>query len=257
MEWELKPVTVQPIHRVSIAVTPQNRKLVRSLLMKILAIVYGHFPKVFKLYSRFQPKVGHLKVVLDVHPAGGFERAKFLTVFRQLSELFPTISRHACCVEWESAPLYLEEEDGVSIKRAGESADVAHLIEHVIVDMQVNVGSMQQCSGLTCGWKNPENRFDLFVECTDARIGLFSAQFAVYLVSRMLTKKRLSRRNEFVLKLAKFLNENPGETVEVESLSSNLGWKKGNVEMALSRLHKFGFFLADGSEESQWGEKSA
>lgn len=225
--------------------------------MKILAVVYGHFPKVFKLYSRFQPKVGHLKVVLDVHPAGGFERAKFIAVFRQLSELFPTISRHSCCVEWETAPLYLEEEDGVSIKRAGESADIAHLVEHVMVDIQVNVGGMQRCSGLTCGWKSPENRFDLFVECADARIGLFGAQFAVYLVSRILTKKKLSKRNELVLKLAKYLNETPRETFEAESLSNDLGWKKGDVEMALSRLHEFGFFFTDDSEESQPGEKSA
>jgi hypothetical protein len=225
--------------------------------MKILAVVYGHFPKVFKLHSRFQPEIGHLKVVLDVHPAGGFERARFLNTFRQLARLFPTIARHSCCVEWESAPLYLEQEEGVSIKRAGESADVAHLIEHVIVDMQVSLGGMQLCSGLTCGWKDPENRYDLFVECADARIGLFAAQFAVHLVSRLLTRKTLSKRNALVLRLARFLNDNPGIDVDAESLSGVLGWKKGNVEMALSRLHEFGFFFSDDQEGSLLEDLSA
>jgi len=225
--------------------------------MKILAVVYGHFPKVFKLYSRFQPAARHLKVVLDVHPTGGFERAKFLTVFRQLADIFPTISRHSCCVEWESAPLFLQEEEGVSIKRVGESADVAHLIEHVIVDMQVSIGGMQRCSGLTCGWKDPENRFDLFVECEDARIGLFSAQFAVHLVSRALTTKKLSLRNELILRLAKYLNDNPGAKADAESLSSALGWKKGSMEMAISRLREFGFLPSDNREDSRMEERSA
>lgn len=225
--------------------------------MKILAIVYGYFPEVFKLYSRFQPGVRQLKVVLDVFPSGGFERAKFITVYKQLAEFFPTISNHACCVEWESAPLFIEEEEGVSIKRVGESADIAHLIEHVIVDIQVSLGGMQRCSGLTCGWKEPENRFDLFVECANARIGLFAARYAVYLVSRILEKKKLSGRNELVLKLARYLSENPGTELNAETLSETLGWKKGNVEMALSRLHRFGFFLDDQDEDSQMEERSA
>jgi hypothetical protein len=225
--------------------------------MKILAVVYGHFPDVLKLYSRFQPAVGHLKVVLDVYPAGGFEREQFLSMFEQLAVLFPTISQHTCCTEYESTPLYLEEEEGVSIKRVGETADVAHLVEHLIVDMQISLGGMQRCSGLTCGWKNPENRFDLFVECVDARVGLFAAQFAVYLVTQIMARKKLSLRNELVLKLARYINENQGAAIDAESLSSVLGWKKGNVEMALARLHEFGFFPSDNREDTRMEEGSA
>jgi len=212
--------------------------------MKILAIAYGHFPKVFKLYSRFQPDVGHLKVVLDDVPSDGFDQADFVATYRQLATFFPSITEHSCCEEWESAPLFIREEQGVSIKRVGESADVAHLIEHVIVDMQVNIGGMQRCSGLTCGWRDPENRFDLFVECIDSRIGLFAAQFAVYLVSRMLSKRKLSGRYKFVLQLAKYFTENPEAHTNARALSTELNWSVGNAEMAMSRLHKFGFFHA-------------
>jgi len=176
--------------------------------MKIQSVLYGQFPEVFQLYSKFQPGFSHLKVVIDIEPAGGFERARFLTVFRQLSEFFPSISRHSCCEEWQSVPLYIEEERGISIKRVGECADVAHLIEHVIVDLQVSLGGMTRCSGLTCGWKNPENRFDLFVECMDARVGLFASQFAVHAVSRMMTRKSFSSRNKYVLELAEYLQSN-------------------------------------------------
>ena len=177
-------------------------------------------------------------------------------MFNQLAELFPRISQHTCCTEYESAPLYLEEEEGVSIKRVGETADVAHLIEHLIVDMQISLGGMRRCSGLTCGWKDPENRFDLFVECVDARVGLFAAQFAVYLVTQIMARKKLSQRNELVLKLARYINENPGSVVDAESLSSALGWKMGNVEMALARLHEFGFFAAVGGKDTRMEEGS-
>jgi len=219
--------------------------------MRLLAVSYGLFPKITKLYSRFQPDVGHLKIVLDIVPAGGFSREKFLILFRQLSKFFPTINWHSCCDEWETAPLFLEQEEGVSIKRVGESADIAHLIEHVIVDMQVNLGGMQRCSGLTCGWKDPENRFDLFIECTNARVGLFAAQFAVHLVSKILTRKRISERNGLILELAKHLLENPDTAVDTESLTNVLGWKRGTVEMALSRLYEFGFFYSSSQEDSE------
>ncbi|MBU1318187.1 MAG: hypothetical protein KKG33_11640 [candidate division Zixibacteria bacterium] len=219
--------------------------------MRLLAVSYGLFSKVSKLYSRFQPGIGHLKVVIEIVPTGGFERDKFLILYRQLSIFFPTINRHSCCDEWESAPLFLEEEEGVSIKRVGESADIAHLIEHIIVDMQVNLGGMQRCSGLTCGWKHPENRFDLFVECANARVGLFAAQFAVHLVSKILTRKKISKRNGLILELAKFLLENPDTASDTESLTKVLGWKRGAVEMAHSRLYEFGFFYSSNQEDSE------
>jgi hypothetical protein len=221
--------------------------------MRLLNIAYGNFPKVFKLYSRFQPDVGHLKVVLDVFPQDGFDRAKFLTLFRQLAEFFPTITQHSCCEGWETAPLYIEQEDGVSIKRVGECADMAHLIEHVIVDMQVSLGGMQRCSGITCGWKDPENRFDLFVECINARIGLFAARFALHLANKMLNNMRISGRNRLVLLLARFLQEHPKQQIDVDSISQELGWTQGNTAMALTRLNEFGFFWKENDRSDAEG----
>lgn len=223
--------------------------------MEILAILYGQFPEVLKLYSRFQPGVAQIKMVIDIEPSGGFERAKFLKVFGELSEFFPTITQHSCCEEWQSLPLYLEEESGVSVKRVGECADVAHLIEHVIVDMQVRIGGMSKCSGLTCGWKKPDNRFDLFIECTNARIGLFAAQYAVHLVSTILNKSGLSPRHRYVLELAEHLITDPGTRIDVDELAERLGWSRRNTMMALETLERFGFFFS-GEESGRDGEEN-
>lgn len=225
--------------------------------MRLLAVSYGLFAKITKLYSGFQPGVGHLKVIVEIEPAGGFERGRFLTLYRQLTRFFPTLNKHSCCEEWETAPLFIKQEEGVSIKRVGETADIAHLMEHIIVDMQVNIAGMQRCSGLTCGWKHPENRFDLYVECTNARVGLFAAQFAVHLVSKILTTRKISEKNLLILELAKFLIEHPNASTDSGSLSRSLGWRKGYVDMALSRLYEFGFFYSSGEDETDREEDCA
>jgi len=220
--------------------------------MNVLTILYGQFPEVLKLYSRFQPGIAQVKMVIDIEPSGGFERAKFLKVFGELSKFFPTIAHHSCCEEWQSLPLYIEEESGVSLKRVGECADVAHLIEHVIIDMQVRIAGMTKCSGLTCGWKEPENRFDIFFECTNARVGHFAAQYAVYLVKKILRKKGISKRHRYVIEMAEYLMTDPGTDINPDELAGRLGWRKGNTMMALSMLDRFGFFFSgDKSQENQ------
>jgi len=112
---------------------------------------------------------------------------------------------------------------------------------------------MVRCSGLTCGWKNPDNRFDLFVECLDARVGLFAAQFAVHAVRKIMTKKLISPRYKQVLELATRLQRYPKLPADPMVLAERLGWRPGVAEMAIERLHRFGFFF-DSDSERQSGE---
>ena len=87
--------------------------------------------------------------------------------------------------------MFLQETDGVSIKTVGEVADIAHLAEHVIVDLIVAISSTQLCSGITCGHRHPENRFDLFIECAHLHLGVFAANYAVYMIRRLFHRPRL------------------------------------------------------------------
>lgn len=213
--------------------------------MQIRRIQYARVPKIGMLNHNFDPEREHLVVTLDVDgytspPANGF-----LTIYHALADLFPTLSHHTCCEQWENTPLYLQEEEGVSIKWVGEVADVAHLIEHLIVDMQCAISGMPKCSGITCGHRDPENRFDLFIECTDPKVGAFSAHLATYLVGAMFTKPRLSRRYRDIITAAHHAVNKPESVLDGHTLAEALAVSPARGCWTHAALRAFGLINGD------------
>jgi len=224
--------------------------------MQIIRIQYARVPKIRMLNHRFRPDVNHLVVTLDVNGYAPPASNDFLKIYHALAELFPTLSRHSCCEEWENTPLFLREEPGVSIKSVGEVADVAHLVEHVIVDLQCSVSGMRQCSGITCGHRSPENRFDLFVECLDPRVGVFAAMFATSLVTAMLTRSRLSQRHRNLATAARLVLEDPGLALDPGLLSLRMQCCPATARWALLELASFGLVDLEGNGDHEHTRKT-
>jgi hypothetical protein len=181
-------------------------------------------------------------VTLDVVGYGQPGMQNIFSIYHSLARVFPTLARHKCCEEWEKTPATLEKTSGVSLKTVGEVADIAHLTEHVIVDLVVAISSMKSCSGVTCGHKKPRNRFDLFIECECAHLGVFAANFAVYVVRHLFSRPRLSRRYAKVVEAARWLYENPDGDEPCELLTTGLGYPSGIARMVTNRMRIFQFF---------------
>ncbi len=211
--------------------------------MKILAIYYGCFPEIEKLHTRFVRGQRKIKVVVDVDEDIDDSRENFLGLYRHTAQFLPTLRHHSCCEQWEAAPLYLTEEEGVSIKRIGEIADFPHLLEHLIVDLQCTLGEMTVCSGVTCGWKKPENRFDLFVECDDPRIGIFAACFSAHLINNYLSGCPGEDDFNLVLKLAAMVESYPETKAQIARLATCLNESIENIIGALQQLADLNYFL--------------
>jgi hypothetical protein len=216
--------------------------------MQILRIQYARVPKIQMLNHRFRPDAEHLIVTLDVDRYDPPETNDFYSVYHALSDLFPTLSRHECCEQWENTPLFLQSMEGVSIKSVGEAADIAHLVEHVIVDLQCAISGMRLCSGITCGHRNPENRFDIFVECADPRVGAFSARLAAYLVSLLLNRPRVSLRYRDLVTAARLVGEDPGMEDDLAQLSQQMHRCPAVSSWAVEGLKALGFIQTEGSE---------
>jgi hypothetical protein len=210
--------------------------------MNILAIYYGDFSEIEKLYSRFSRGKKKIKVVVDVDDELSDPRGTFLGLFQHAVRYLPTLSRHSCCEEWQAAPLYVSEEEGVSIKRVGEVADFPHLLEHLIVDLQCTLGNMKSCSGITCGWKNPENRFDLFIECNDPRLGVFATCFGINLINSYLNGGNGENDLELMLKLARLVEDYPETHDAIRQLADCLSESVDNITRALEQLSECHFF---------------
>ncbi len=208
--------------------------------MQILRIQYARVPKIRMLNHRFRPDSNHLMLTLDVDGYDPPNTNDFFSIYHALADLFPTLSKHSCCEQWENTPLYLETVDGVSVKSVGEDADVAHLIEHVMVDLQCRTSGMRQCSGITCGHRAPENRFDVFVECVDPRIGAFSARYATYLVAKMFHHPRLSHRYRDIPEAARLLLAEPELRGNPVALGERMGRCPVTASWCLAGLEAFG-----------------
>ena len=214
--------------------------------LQIREITYGEFPEICGLNPRFKPKSKKVKVVIDVHlPQLQKGNPGLSSSFGRLMRLLPSLEKHQC------GEHFMEDlrsgSKGSHSQRSDEITDMAHMMEHVIIDLQANITGMDSCSGITCGHKNPSSRFDLFVECRDKRVGIFSALLATDLLRALLTKKILSGRFRTLIELAKYLYANKSllrlaqPEPAVSRISSEFGWKKGYTLSLLRKLNELGF----------------
>lgn len=220
--------------------------------MRIIGIRHGLFPQIRMLNHRFREDAEHLMITLDVEDYQPPQTQDFFSIYRSLAHVFPTLSRHQCCEQWENTPLFLKETAGVSIKTIGEIADIAHLTEHLIVDLVVGISAVRTCSGITCGHRHPENRFDLFIECADLRLGVFTANYAVYMIRRLFCRPRLSTRFAKVIAAARSLYARPNGGEPSATIISRLDYSPGLARMAASHLRVFQFFAEDSNEPAHF-----
>jgi len=205
--------------------------------MQVVDTKYGLFPEVNHLNSRFVPNRPRLKLTVDMlYPEEHYVES-FPYLAQKLVELFPTLRHHRCCEE-DSPPACGEQ---VPIRTTGQAIDVVHLIEHVIIDLQCRITSMDMCSGITCHYWSPGNRYDIFVECVDEKVGLFSARLAVDLVGSCLRRKSVDEEYHHTIALAKFLYHHPHAPITPEQLARHLGWSVDTADAALHHLVRFQF----------------
>lgn len=183
-------------------------------------------------------------MVLDVFVPKRKTRIDFSSIYRKLLKLLPTLERHKC---GEDIFNDLKNHKELPSEKVEGMTHIAHLIEHVIIDLQSNITRMDSCSGITCGYKKPEHRFDLFIECRDEKVGRFSSLFAVDLMKRMLMGKNPTKRDFRMIELVRYLRENlplaqKSRSIGLESrIASDLGWRRRSILSLIKDLRDFGF----------------
>jgi hypothetical protein len=206
-------------------------------------VSYGEFPEIFGLNKRFKPGGKKLKVVLDILVPKSKKRTNLSSTYRKLIKLLPSLEKHKC---GENLFRDLKDHKRIPSEKIEGITNIAHLIEHMIIDLQSNITKMDSCSGITCGYKNPEHRFDLFIECRDERMGRFSTFFAVDLMKRLLSEKSISKTDFRMLELVKYLYPKFsfwgfGQLISLQSkIASDLGWTRRSVVFMLKKLQHFG-----------------
>lgn len=209
--------------------------------MKVVSISHGKFGSINYLHRNFRGDVKKLRVTLEVKE-NGTKSANFSFIFGELVGLMPSLAQHKCYENWMGASPAPELSSGIQFKKIGHNTDLAHLVEHLMIDLICNVGKLRLCSGLTCGYKSPKGRFDIFVECPERRMGVFAVNLAVYFVNALLTKGKLPPSSKKLIELAKFMNLKSHSRLTIEKIGAAKRWKPSLVQTTLQELESLGFF---------------
>jgi len=221
------------------------KTVLKGEIMQIVNISFGKFPEISYLNPRFKPKSLKLKVVLDVFFPQGKKRVNFRQIYVKLKKILPTLDKHKCCVGFLSGSFGYQQESEVPIQQVGGVTDIAHLIEHMIIDLESSISRMPSCSGITCGYKRPEFRFDLFIECKDKNVARFASYFSVFLMNYLFSGKRLSQRFFDLVCLAKHLYKDRSLVFYPEKIASDLGWKETYARKRIRELLNFKYLTKE------------
>lgn len=212
--------------------------------MQIVSLSFGRFAELSDLDIFFRHSFLRLKLVLDIFVPEdkGFD---FERIYKKLICFFPNLQKHKCWGHLLGGSLFNEERKDLPFQSVGGITDLAHLVEHMIIDLQSTVGQMKSCSGLTCGYQDLVNRFDLFIECEDRRVATFSSNLAVKMMKELLLKETLSFEYSKSIQLAKYLYAEPELLSSLNRLSQKLGWQKEDLVLQIKELISLKFLTKE------------
>lgn len=210
--------------------------------MHLIATEYGRFAGIDQINSNFRNDRMRLKLTLDTESPRKLYLDQFPQLLFSVLEIFPNLRSHRC-QQGESG--FTKREYDLShlvtpIKIIGDVIDTVHLLEHVILEMQCQIGIMDECSGLTCNYWEPENRYDVFIECDEPELGLFSCNASLDLFRKLLYGSDTARIDiaDMLAVAAKIYH---AETDSIAALSEMLAWRESKITRIMERLEELSF----------------
>lgn len=191
--------------------------------MRIVSVRHGCYPEILPLNRNFKSGDRFLKVVLEVQKKDIKRLRDFGETYKRLTRLFPSMRRHNC----RHHSLHGEKvktKRGIPIKEADTYANIAHLMEHVIIDLVANIGGLGSVSGVTCGYLKPISRHDIFVQCPRKELGVFAVNLAVEVMEDLRNRSRQKNRVKKLTKLAKIIERDHKRRFTPEEVANYMGF---------------------------------
>jgi len=206
-------------------------------------MVHGPHPEVEHLNDRFLPGSPKLKTTLDVlgHPASGEGISPAAVPL--LVDLFPNLLRHRCCGgnDIHSTLFRRRSRSGCALPATNHGTDLCHLLEHLAIELVAAMTPTRFCSGITCGHREPEHRFDLFLECGDPRVGALALRCAAHILQTVLTLGEAPVGASRYAEAARYFLGRPRSVLNPGDLLADLQGDPTQLEEALRFLATAGF----------------
>lgn len=173
-------------------------------MIELQAIAFGEFRDAEGLNPRFRKGHPKLRVVVDVGPSPDVADQALMG---RLTATFSGIGRHHCQVADQSGRA--EGARGVVLVEGESTANQAHLLEHLMLEMLSFLDRSPRLSGVTCAYQAPPERNDIFVECEREDSGTLAAHLAAEAMNAALTGEPLAPHFPDALRCARWLRR-PG-----------------------------------------------
>ena len=155
--------------------------------VRFLEMIHGPHPEVDRLNDRFLPGASRLKATVDVLGFESHADGVPPTLVSHLLEIFPNLERHRCCGGDIQGTLFRRWRQSGSILPPGDRGlDFCHLLEHLALELTRGMVPAAPCAGITCAHREPAHRFDLFLECEDARVGAAALRCAAHVLLALI-----------------------------------------------------------------------
>jgi hypothetical protein len=145
------------------------------------------------------------------------------------------MARHHCQVE-ETRAVRPAGARGVVLVEGESTANQAHLLEHLLLEMLSFLDRAPRLSGVTCAYQSPPERNDVFVECVDRDSGELAAGLAVAAMNAALAGEPVVPRFVDVLRCARLLRRHPAPPWPAARLARAARIPRLRAEAALEML---------------------
>ncbi|HEY7728861.1 MAG TPA: hypothetical protein VID50_10455 [Candidatus Eisenbacteria bacterium] len=130
-------------------------------MIQLRSLAFGSFAEADPLNPNFVPGQPKLRLTVD---ASDGARAAEPEVLDRLVTAFPGLKRHRCQMN-ERPSDDGEGPRGIVLLPEEPSANQAHLLEHLLLEMLSSLDRAPRRSGVTCAYASAPERCDVFVEC--------------------------------------------------------------------------------------------
>lgn len=209
--------------------------------MELIQINSSRTQEIKRLNGNFKDDTLKLKVTIDTTKSKSYYINTFPTLLFKILELFPNIKQHNCFqgeAEFASRNMPLMN-IGLPIKLVGDVIDTVHLLEHVILEIQCQVDNMDECSGLTCNYWEPENRYDVFIECNHIEVATFSTKIALQLFNSILYDEAHVVGVNDIVKMASHLRDQ--KHYSIDKIAQKFRWSKTKIEKNIMLLQELSY----------------
>jgi hypothetical protein len=201
-------------------------------VIQLQSIALAPFPAAESLNPRFQPGHAKLRLTVDAEPMLDVPDQ---ALHARLVAAFPGLARHHCQVQ-DAGSRRDPRARGVVLVDGETTANQAHLLEHLLLEMLSFLDRVPRLSGVTCAYTSPPERSDVFVECADGESGGLAARVAVDAVNAALAGEPLSPLYPDVLRCARLLRRHADHPWPAARLARAARIPRARAEAALEAL---------------------